>query len=282
MGEVLEKLFHLSENHTNVRTEVVAGLTTFVTIAYVLAVNPSVLSATGMDQGAVFTATAVVSFLGTLLMAALTNYPFILAPGMGINAYFAYTVCLGMGYTWQVALAAIFVEGILFVILSLTNVREKIFEAIPLNLKFAITTGVGLFVTIIGLKSSGLVVPSSSTLVTMFSFHGSVANGTWPTQGITVVLALLGILITAILVSLNVKGNILLGILITWGMGIVCQLLGWYVPDSSAGFNSLLPDFSNGISIPSLEPTLFKMDFSNVLSVGFVVVVCAFFVYESL
>lgn len=276
MKDVLERFFHLSENHTDVHTEVVAGLTTFVTIAYILAVNPSVLSATGMDQGSVFTATAVVSFIGTLIMAALTNYPFILAPGMGINAYFAYTVCLGMGYTWQVALAAIFVEGILFVILSLTNVREKIFEAIPLNLKFAITSGVGLFITIIGLKGSGLVVSSPSTLVAMFSFHGSVAQGTWATQGITALLALIGILVTAILVCRNVKGNILLGILITWGMGIVCQLLGWYVPDSSAGFNSLLPDFSHGISIPSLQPTLFKMDFSNVLSVGFVVVVCAF------
>lgn len=276
MEKALDKIFHLTENGTNVRTEVLAGLTTFVTIAYVLAVNPSVLSATGMDQGALFTATAVVSLVGTLLMAALTNYPFILAPGMGLNAYFAYTVCLGMGYSWQVALAAIFVEGIIFVILSLTNVREAIFDAIPINLKFAITAGVGLFITIIGLKNSGLVVASDATLVKMFSFHGSIADGTWSTQGISALLALAGILVTAILVCRGVRGNILLGILATWGAGIVCQLAGVYVPDPVAGYANLIPDFSRGLAVPSLAPTFLKMDFSNVFSMGFMVVVCAF------
>lgn len=276
MEKTLDKIFHLTENGTNVRTEVLAGLTTFVTIAYVLAVNPSVLSATGMDQGALFTATAVVSLVGTLLMAALTNYPFILAPGMGLNAYFAYTVCLGMGYSWQVALAAIFVEGIIFVILSLTNVREAIFDAIPINLKFAITAGVGLFITIIGLKNSGLVVASDATLVKMFSFNGSIADGTWSTQGISALLALVGILVTSVLVCRGVRGNILLGILATWGAGIVCQLAGVYVPDPAAGYASLIPDFSRGLAVPSLAPTFLKMDFSNVFSVGFMVVVCAF------
>ena len=165
----LDRIFHLSERGTNVKTEILAGVTTFVTAAYILAVNPSVLAATGMPQDALFTATVLISTIGTLMMALLTNYPFILCPGMGINAYFAYTVCLGMGYSWQTALGAIFVEGIIFVILSLTNVREAIFNAIPMNLKFAITSGVGLFITIIGLKGSGLVIPSESTLVTMFT-----------------------------------------------------------------------------------------------------------------
>ncbi len=231
MEKALEKFFHLEERGTNVRTELIAGATTFVTAAYILAVNPSILSETGMPQGAVFTATVLISFIGTLLMAALTNYPFILCPGMGINAYFTYTVCLSMGYSWQTALTAIFVEGIIFVILSLTNVREAIFNAIPMNLKLAITSGVGLFITIIGLKGSGLVVPSPSTLVTIFSVHSSFANGTFATAGITAILALVGIIVTAILVCRNVRGNILLGILITWALGIVCQLAGVYVPN---------------------------------------------------
>ena len=276
MEKALEKFFHLEERGTNVRTELIAGATTFVTAAYILAVNPSILSETGMPQGAVFTATVLISFIGTLLMAALTNYPFILCPGMGINAYFTYTVCLSMGYSWQTALTAIFVEGIIFVILSLTNVREAIFNAIPMNLKLAITSGVGLFITIIGLKGSGLVVPSPSTLVTIFSVHSSFANGTFATAGITAILALVGIIVTAILVCRNVRGNILLGILITWALGIVCQLAGPYVPNPDAGFMSLLPDFSHGIAIPSIEPIAFKLDFSNIASVGFLSVVLAF------
>ena len=135
----LDKLFHLKENHTDVKTEVMAGITTFMTMAYILAVNPNILEASGMDRGAVFTATALSSFIATCLMAALSNYPFVLAPGMGLNAYFAYTVVLGMGYSWQQALAAVFVEGIIFILLSLTNVREAIFNAIPMNLKHAVS-----------------------------------------------------------------------------------------------------------------------------------------------
>ena len=276
MEEKLDELFHLKERGTSVRTELLAGVTTFVTAAYILAVNPSVLAATGMPQDAVFTATALISTIGTLLMAALTNYPFILAPGMGINAYFAYTVCLGMGYPWQVALTAIFVEGIIFVILSLTNVREAIFNVIPVNLKYAITAGVGLFITIIGLKNSGLVVSNASTLVAMFSFHGSIADGTFGIAGVSALLALVGIIVTSILVCRNVRGNILLGILITWGLGILCQLAGIYVPDPASGFSSLLPDFSHGLSVPSVAPIAFKLDFSDVFSVGFVSVVFAF------
>ena len=276
MEEKLDKLFHLKERGTNVRTEVLAGLTAFVTAAYVLAVNPSVMSATGMDSGAVFTATALVCFLGTLVMALLTNYPFVLVPSMGLNAYFAYTVVLGMGYSWETALAAIFLEGVVFALISLTSLRDKIFNAIPLNLKYAISAGIGLFITIIGLKNSGLVISSSATLVSIFSFTGSMADGTFNTAGISVVLFLVGLVITGILMAKNVKGNILLGILITWILGIVCQLCGLYVPNPDAGFASLLPDYSNGLAVPSIAPTFMKMDFSHIADLGFLVVAFAF------
>ena len=276
MEETLNRLFHLKERGTSVRMEMLAGLTTFVTAAYVLAVNPSVMSAAGMDAGAVFTATALVCFLGTCVMALLTNYPFVLVPSMGLNAYFAYTVVLGMGYSWEVALAAIFLEGAVFAVISLTSLRDKIFEAIPLNLKYAISAGIGLFITIIGLKSSGLVVSSQATLVSIFSFTGSVAGGTFNTAGISVILFCLGLVITAVLMARNVKGNILLGILITWVLGIVCELCGLYVPDAAAGYASLLPDFSRGLAVPSLAPTFLKMDFSQIANLGFLVVTFAF------
>lgn len=276
MEETLNRLFHLKERGTSVRTEMLAGLTTFVTAAYVLAVNPSVMSAAGMDAGAVFTATALVCFLGTCVMALLTNYPFVLVPSMGLNAYFAYTVVLGMGYSWEVALAAIFLEGAVFAVISLTSLRDKIFEAIPLNLKYAISAGIGLFITIIGLKSSGLVVSSQATLVSIFSFTGSVAGGTFNTAGISVILFCLGLVITAVLMARNVKGNILLDILITWVLGIVCELCGLYVPDAAAGYASLLPDFSRGLAVPSLAPTFLKMDFSQIANLGFLVVTFAF------
>lgn len=276
MEEKLDALFHLKERGTTVRTEVLAGLTTFVTAAYVLAVNPSVMSATGMDSGSVFTATALVCFLGTLVMALLTNYPFVLVPSMGLNAYFAYTVVLGMGYTWEVALAAIFLEGVVFALISLTSLRDKIFNAIPLNLKYAISAGIGLFITIIGLKNSGLVISSSATLVSIFSFSGSMAEGTFNTAGISVVLFCVGLVITGVLMAKNVKGNILLGILITWLIGIACELCGLYVPDAAAGYASLLPDFSNGLAVPSIEPTFLKMDFSHIADLGFLVVAFAF------
>ena len=276
MEETLNRLFHLKERGTSVRTEMLAGLTTFVTAAYVLAVNPSVMSAAGMDAGAVFTAPALVCFLGTCVMALLTNYPFVLVPSMGLNAYFAYTVVLGMGYSWEVALAAIFLEGAVFAVISLTSLRDKIFEAIPLNLKYAISAGIGLFITIIGLKSSGLVVSSQATLVSIFSFSGSVAGGTFNTAGIRVILFCLGLVITAVLMARNVKGNILLGILITWVLGIVCELCGLYVPDAAAGYASLLPDFSRGLAVPSLAPTFLKMDFSQIANLGFLVVTFAF------
>ena len=252
-----------------------AGITTFMTMAYILAVNPSILSASGMDSGAVFTATALASAIATLLMAALSNYPFVLAPGMGLNAYFAYTVVLSMGYTWEMALAAVFVEGIIFLALSLTNVREQIFNSIPMNLKYAVSAGIGLFIAFIGLQNAHIVV-DSATLVGMYSFKASVANGMFSSEGITALLALIGVLITGVLLVKGVKGNILWGILITWALGIVCQLTGLYQINPEAGFYSLLPDFSNGISIPSLAPTFMKMDFSRVASLDFLVVMFAF------
>ena len=271
----LEKIFHLKENKTDVKTEVIAGITTFMTMAYILAVNPSVLSACGMDSGAVFTATALAALIATLLMAAFSNYPFVLAPGMGLNAYFSYTVVLQMGYSWQTALAAVFIEGIVFILLSLTNVREAIFNAIPMNLKHAVSVAFLLFIAFIGLQNAHIVV-DSATLVGVYSFKSSVENGLFNSEGITVVLALVGILVTGILVVKGVKGNILWGILITWGLGILCQLLGIYQVNPEIGMYSLLPDFSNGISVPSLAPTLMQMDFSGILSLDFFVVMFAF------
>ena len=271
----LEKVFHLSEHHTDVKTEVIAGVTTFMTMAYILAVNPNILSASGMDAGAVFTATALASLVATLLMAAFANYPFVLAPGMGLNAYFAYTVVLQMGYTWQMALAAVFVEGIIFIVLSLTSVREAIFNAIPMNLKHAVSVGIGLFIAFIGLQNAKIVV-DSATLVSVYSFRGSIDAGTFLSEGITVLLALIGILLTAVLVVKNVKGNILWGILGTWVLGIVCELVGLYRPDPELGMFSVLPDFSSGFGIPSMAPTFFKMDFSGVLSLNFLTIMFAF------
>ena len=272
----LDKIFHLKENHTDVKTEVMAGITTFMTMAYILAVNPNILSASGMDRGAVFTATALSSFIATCLMALLSNYPFVLAPGMGLNAYFTYTVVLGMGYTWQQALSAVFAEGIIFILLSLTNVREAIFNSIPMNLKHAVSVGIGLFIAFFGLQNAKIVVGNDSTLVSIFSFKSSVAEGTFSSQGITVLLALIGVLVTAILLAKNVKGGILWGILITWILGILCQLTHLYVPNADLGYYSLLPDFSNGISVPSMMPTFMKMDFSIVFSLDFVVIMFAF------
>ena len=276
----LDKIFHLKENHTDVKTEVMAGITTFMTMAYILAVNPNILSASGMDRGSVFTATALSAFIATCLMALLSNYPFVLAPGMGLNAYFTYTVVLGMGYTWQQALAAVFAEGIIFILLSLTNVREAIFNSIPMNLKHAVSVGIGLFIAFIGLQNAKIVVGNDSTLVSIFSFKSSVAEGTFSSQGITVLLALIGILVTAVLLAKDVKGSILWGILITWVLGIICQLTHLYVPNADIGYYSLLPDFSNGISVPSMAPTFMKMDFSIVFSLDFVVIMFAFLVVD--
>ena len=276
---MLEKFFKLKQNGTSVKTEVIAGITSFMTMAYILAVNPSIMAAAGMDQGAVFTATAIASVIGTLAMALFSNYPFALAPGMGLNAYFAYTVVLGMGYSWQYALAAVFVEGIVFIVLSLTNVREAIFNAIPLNLKSAVSVGIGLFIAFVGLQNAKIII-GGSTLVQLFSVEKynqlNGVNASFHDAGITVLLAIIGILITGVLVIRKVKGNILWGILITWGLGIVCQLCGIYVPNPELGFYNLLPDFSSGLAIPSIKPIFAKLDFSGVLSLDFIVILFAF------
>lgn len=266
---VLDRVFRLRERNTSVRTEVVAGLTTFVTMAYILAVNPMILGDAGMDKGAVFTATCLASLIATVCMAFLSNYPFALSAGMGLNAYFAYTVVLKMGYSWQMALAAVFVEGVIFILLSLTRVREAVFNAIPMSLKHAVSAGIGLFIAFIGMQNCKLVV-DGSTLVEMYSFADNRAD--FSTVGITVVLAMVGVLITGILVVRKVKGNILWGILATWALGILCQLTGLYDPSV---LGSVLPDFSGGIAVPSLMPTLGQMDFSALLTPDFAVVVFA-------
>ena len=276
---MLEKLFKLKDNNTNVKTELIAGVTTFMTMAYILAVNPNILSATGMDKGAVFTATAIASFVGTMLMAIFANYPFALAPGMGLNAYFAYTVVLQYGYSWQIALAAVFIEGVIFILLSCFNVREAIFNAIPMTLKHAVSVGIGLFIAFIGLQNAKIVI-GGSTLLSLFSLEGfqGINNGagTFNDVGITVLLAIIGIVITGILVIRNVRGNILWGILITWGLGILCQFAGVYIPNPEIGFYSLLPDFSNGISIPSLAPVFGKIQFTGIPILELITIVFAF------
>lgn len=271
---MLEKLFKLRENNTTAKTEILAGVTTFMTMAYILAVNPSILSAAGMDHGAVFTATVLASFLGTACMALFANYPFALAPGMGLNAYFAYTIVLGMGYPWQSALAAVFVEGIIFILLSLFNIREAIFNSIPMNLKKAVSVGIGFFITFIGLQNAKIVV-GGATLIELFSLE-AVPGSSMTDAGITVILAIIGVLITGILVIKNVKGNILWGILITWGMGIICQFAGLYIPNPELGYYGLLPDFSGGLSIPSIAPIFAKLNFTSIPFAEFIVIVFAF------
>lgn len=191
---MLENLFKLKENHTSVKTEVIAGITTFMTMAYILAVNPSVLSAAGMDPTAVLLATCIASFIGTLCMGLTANLPFVLSAGMGLNAYLAYTVVGVMGYHWQVALLAVFVEGIIFIVLSLTNVREAIFDAIPLNLKKGVSVGIGIFIAFIGLQNAKLVIGNKSTLVSITNFTKD-----FHTAGICSLLAVIGLLITVIL-----------------------------------------------------------------------------------
>lgn len=270
----MDRFFKLKEDGTDVRTEVLAGITTFMTMAYILAVNPGILADGGMDKGAVFTATALSSAIACVMMALLANLPFALSASMGLNAYLAYTVVIGMGYSWQTALTAVFVEGIIFIILSLTHVREAIFNSIPTTLKLGISVGIGLFICFIGLQNAHVVV-SGSTLVSVYSFSGSISSGTFRSEGITVVLALIGMVFTAFLVIKKVRGSILLGILGTWLLGILCQLAGFYVPDPDTGFYSLIP---TGIfsALAPIAPTFMKMGFSNILSLNFFSVIFAF------
>ena len=271
----MEKFFKLKENRTDVKTEIMAGITTFMTMAYILAVNPNILSASGMDKNAVLIATALASFVGTLLMALFANYPFALAPGMGLNAYFAFTVVGQRGYSWQIALLAVFVEGLIFIVLSLTNVREAIFNAIPTTLKSAVSVGIGLFIAFIGLQNAKVIVNDDSTLLTYQKF----AAGEFSTVGITALLALVGILVTAVLLILKVKGGILFGILATWVLGILCELVGLYVPNPDAGWYSTIPHAIVSFDFTAIGNTfgqVFKADFSAVHVLDFVVVVFSF------
>ncbi|MBE6970982.1 MAG: NCS2 family permease [Ruminococcaceae bacterium] len=270
---MLEKLFKLSEHGTNPKTEIMAGVTTFMTMAYILAVNPSILSAAGMDPTAILLATAIASFIATCCMAFWANLPFALSAGMGLNAYLAYTVVLGYGYSWQLALLAVFVEGLIFIALSLTNVREAIFNAIPLTLKRGVSVGIGLFIAFIGLQNSGLCV-DSSTLVTITSFTENFS-----THGICALLALVGLLITAVLHIRGVKGSILIGIVATWLLGMLCQLVGIYVPAPDAGFYSLFPAGIISADFSKLGETFgqcFKVDFGSIKLLDFLVVIFAF------
>ena len=247
----MEKFFKLKENGTNVKSEIIAGITTFMTMAYILAVNPSILSATGMDKGAVFTATVVSSIVATLIMGLLANLPFALAPGMGLNAFFAYTVVLGMGYSWQTALTAVFIEGIIFLVLTIFNVREAIVNSIPLNMKRAISVGIGLFIAFIGLQNSKIIINNDATLISL----GDITSG-------SPLLAIIGLLITSLLLAYNVKGAILIGILLTTLIGI------------PMGITQLSPYAS--FAPPSLEPVAFKLDFSNILHPNMFIVLFTF------
>ena len=259
----LDKIFHLKENHTDVKTEVMAGITTFMTMAYILAVNPNILSASGMDRGAVFTATALSAFIATCLMALLSNYPFVLAPGMGLNAYFTYTVVLGMGYTWQQALAAVFAEGIIFIILSLCKVREAVVNAIPVNMKLAVSGGIGLFIAIIGCINCGLVVANESTLISLGTFTPAV------------IISCVGVVIIAALSKKNIKGSILIGI-------VICSLIAWgYAlinPATAAKLGIYLP--SGVFKFESIAPIAGKLDFSYATNpanlTNFILVLCTF------
>ena len=268
----MEKFFKLKEHGTTAKTEILAGFTTFMTMAYILAVNPSILSATGMDPTAVLLATCLASFVGTLCMALMANLPFALSAGMGLNAYMAYTVVLGMGYSWQVALLAVFVEGVIFIILSLTNVREALFNAIPLELKKAVSVGIGLFICFIGLQNAGLVV-GGATLVELVDFKAA-----FHTSGITALLAILGIILISVMYIRKIPGAIFFGILAVWAIGIILQLVGVYIPNPDEGFYSLIPtlsfpDFSKlGLTLGEC----FNVDFKNIGILNFVVVVFAF------
>lgn len=242
-------------------------------MAYILAVNPSMLNAAGMDTNAALIATALAAFIGTLAMAFLANYPFALASGMGLNAYFAYTVCGSMGYSWQVALLAVFAEGIVFIALSLTNVREAIFNAIPLTLKHGVSAGIGLFIAFVGLQGAHLVVNSNSTLTTTVDFAGN-----FHTEGICAVLAIVGLFITIILYIKGFKGAILIGIIATWILGMIMQAVGVYRVDVEGGFYSLFPNLAF-VDLTDLGKTFgqcFRADLSGVSVINFIVVLLSF------
>ena len=249
---MLNRFFKLSENKTSVKTEILAGITTFMTMAYILAVNPDILSATGMDKNALFTATALSAMVATLVMALVAKLPFALAPGMGLNAFFAFTVVLGMGYSWQFALTAVFLEGIIFLILTIFNIRELIVNAIPLSLKHAVSAGIGLFIAFIGLQNAGIIMNNDATLVGLGNM-GSPA----------VLIAAGGIILTAVLLALKIKGALLIGIFVATIAGLpfgVTQMPEGHLIDTP----------------PSLAPIFWKFDFSNVFSIDMLIVLFTF------
>lgn len=250
MTNTLQRLFGFDASRNSVRTEIVAGLTTFLTMSYVLAVNPSILSSTGMDRGALFTVTILSAALATLIMAFYAKLPFALAPAMGLNAFFAYTVCGLMGYTWQFALTAVLIEGILFIILTLTGLRTKLVDALPLSVRNAIAPGIGLFITLLGLESAGVIVENPSTIVAMGSFSDP-----------SVLLTFFGLLVTAVLLIRNVPGAFLLGIIITTVAGVPLGLTKWQ------GFLD---------TPPSIDPVFMKFDASNIFSIDMLLVVFTF------
>ena len=240
----LGRLFKLGSARTTVKTEVVAGVTTFMTMAYILAVNPNLLSIAGIPRGGVFVATVLAAVVGTLLMAFMSNYPFVLAPGMGLNAFLTFGVCLGMGYSWQFALLAVFVEGLIFLALSLTPVREAIFNCIPFTLKKAVAAGIGLFICFIAMQTSGIIGDNGAVLVQMIKF----TEAPFHSQGICALLALVGTVLTGVMLAKRWKGAILIGIFLTWGLGIVAEETGLYVPNADLKCFSVVPAFGNYFS----------------------------------
>ena len=266
----MEQFFHLKEHGTNVKTEVIAGTTTFLAMAYILAVNPNILG-TVMDANGVFVATALASALATFLMAFLANYPIALSAGLGLNAYFAYTVCLGeLGGApdaFTVCLTAVFVEGIIFILMSFFKVREALVNGIPKNLKLGITGGIGLFIAFIGMQGAGMIVHSDATLVDLGSFRSP-----------QMVLCLIGLIIIVVLSHYQVKGSVLIGILATWVMGMVAEKIGWYVVDPDAGVFSVFPAAPMSMDFSGLANTAFKFNFGWAAShiVQFIAIVVSF------
>ena len=240
-GLILERFFRLTENKTDITTELLAGIATFITVAYILAVNPDILSASGMPKGGVFIATALAAAVGSALMGFLANYPFVLAPGLGINAFFSYTVVLMMGYSWQFALLTVFVEGIIFLILSVTSLREKLFNSIPFSLKAAVAVGIGLFIAFIALQGGKIIVSNEATLVGLVDFR----SADFHTTGIWTTLTFAGILITSAVIAKGIHAGLLIGIFATWFLGIFAEIFGIYVPNPEQGFYSIIPHFKN-------------------------------------
>lgn len=266
---MFEKLFKLRENNTNIKTEILAGITTFVTMAYILAVNPDILSEAGMDKTAVLMATAISSFIGSMCMAFMANYPFALAPGMGLNAYFTFTVCMQYGVPWRTGLFAVFIEGVVFIILSLTNIREAIFNAIPSTLKLAVSGGIGLFIAFIGFQDAGLIVSNNNTLVTYIDFSKDFFN-----SGMAAIFAITGVFITGILLVKKVRGGILFGILITWIIAMILEAVGIFEPTIST-----IPDKFFSFEITSLGKTFgqcFNVDFDSTSILNFIVIIFSF------